>query len=409
MQKILDWVGRGFDQSSLEFVAPDGDSWRLGTGPAVARIKLRHRSVLRRLLRNPELEFGEAYMDGDWEPEDGDLLKVLQVGLHISAHRERLKPFRRLRLMLAEFAERNTPHLSRKNVAHHYDLDNEFYSLFLDKEMHYSCAYFERPDMTLEEAQQAKCAMIARKLNLQPGARVLDIGCGWGGLSLYLARHYDARVVGVTLSTAQHEVAVRRAKAEGLDKQIEFRLQDYRDTPGQFDAAVSVGMFEHVGRPQYQTYFDKVFERLTPEGTALIHTIGRVSPPGHTNPWITKHIFPGGYIPAASEVLPAIEHSGLELNDLEVWRLHYADTLAEWNRRFQAVRGRSAERFGERFCRMWEFYLLASEASFRADSLVIFHFQLARQRERLPLTRNYLYNEPARPNLRLHSSELKTG
>jgi cyclopropane-fatty-acyl-phospholipid synthase len=391
MQKILDWVSRGFDQSSLEFVAPGGRRWRMGTGPVGAQVQMREASVLRRLLKNPEMQFGEAYMDGDWTPENGDLLKVLQVGLNISAHRERLTPFRRLQRTLAAFAERNTPHLSRRNVAHHYDLDNEFYKLFLDAEMHYSCAYFEKPEMTLEQAQQAKCAMIARKLNLKCGARVLDIGCGWGGLSLYLARHFDARVTGVTLSVAQHALAQQRAKAEGLDKQVEFRLQDYRDTPGEFDAIVSVGMFEHVGRPQYQTYFDQIDARLAPDGTALMHTIGRLSPPGRTNPWITKHIFPGGYIPAPSEVLPAIENSGLELNDLEVWRLHYAETLAEWNRRFQRVRGQCAQRFGERFCRMWEFYLLASEASFRADSLVVFHFQMAHGRDRLPLTRDYLY------------------
>ncbi|MCK9192278.1 MAG: cyclopropane-fatty-acyl-phospholipid synthase family protein [Nevskia sp.] len=391
MQKILDWVSRGFDQSSLEFVAPGSRRWRMGTGPVGAQVQMREASVLRRLLKNPEMQFGEAYMDGDWTPENGDLLKVLQVGLNISAHRERLTPFRRLRRSLAAFAERNTPHLSRRNVAHHYDLDNEFYKLFLDAEMHYSCAYFEKPEMTLEQAQQAKCAMIARKLNLKCGARVLDIGCGWGGLSLYLARHFNARVTGVTLSVAQHALALQRAKAEGLDKQVEFRLQDYRDTPGEFDAIVSVGMFEHVGRPQYQTYFDQINARLAPDGTALMHTIGRLSPPGRTNPWITKHIFPGGYIPAPSEVLPAIENSGLELNDLEVWRLHYAETLAEWNRRFQRVRGQCAQRFGERFCRMWEFYLLASEASFRADSLVVFHFQMAHGRDRLPLTRDYLY------------------
>jgi len=391
MQKILNWVSRGFDQSSLEFVAPGGRRWRMGAGPVGAQVQMREASVLRRLLKNPEMQFGEAYMDGDWTPENGDLLKVLQVGLNISAHRERLTPFRRLRRSLAAFAERNTPHLSRRNVAHHYDLDNEFYKLFLDTEMHYSCAYFEKPEMTLEQAQQAKCAMIARKLNLKCGARVLDIGCGWGGLSLYLARHFNARVTGVTLSVAQHALAQQRAKAEGLDKQVEFRLQDYRDTPGEFDAIVSVGMFEHVGRPQYQTYFDQINARLAPDGTALMHTIGRLSPPGRTNPWITKHIFPGGYIPAPSEVLPAIENSGLELNDLEVWRLHYAETLAEWNRRFQRVREQCAQRFGERFCRMWEFYLLASEASFRADSLVVFHFQLAHGRDRLPLTRDYLY------------------
>ena len=396
LQRLLDWVSRGFDQGRLEFIAPDGRTWHLGCGEPLVRLRLREASVLWRIVRNPELRLGETYMDGGWTPENPgsphDLLPAFEIGLRIAALRSQTLPFQKLRQRAAEFAERNTPQRARRNVAHHYDLDNDFYRRFLDAGMHYSCAYFADIGMSLEAAQIAKCEHIARKLQLRPGARVLDIGCGWGGLSLHLARHHGAKVTGVTLSTAQHALATQHARDAGLEGQVEFRLQDYRNTQGQFDGIVSVGMFEHVGRPQYATFFERVRSLLAPDGVALLHTIGRLTPPGSTNPWIRKYIFPGGYIPAASEVLAALEPSGLELADLEVWRLHYARTCQEWNRRFQAARGEIAARFGERFCRMWEFYLQVSEAGFRWDSLVVFHLQMIRRRDRLPLTRAYLHD-----------------
>jgi cyclopropane-fatty-acyl-phospholipid synthase len=292
---------------------------------------------------------------------------------------------------LAMLGELNNPLKSRRNVHAHYDLDYDLYSRFLDRDLHYSCAYFSNPDMGLEAAQQAKCAHIATKLDLQPGARVLDIGCGWGSMALYLAEHHEARVTAITLSPEQLGVARQRAVERKLERLVEFRLEDYRDTRGEFDAIVSIGMFEHVGRPQYHRFFEQVGSLLTPQGTALLHSIGRSTPAGSTNPWIRKYIFPGGYIPAASEIMAAMEPSGLILTDLEVWRLHYARTLAEWNRRFQAERERFAAQLGERFCRMWEFYLQVSEANFRWGDLVVFHAQMERSLERLPLTRDYLY------------------
>ncbi|HEY9544997.1 MAG TPA: cyclopropane-fatty-acyl-phospholipid synthase family protein [Solimonas sp.] len=392
MQLLLDAIGRGFDGGTLEFVAGD-DIWMLGHGEPRARVQLRDPGVLREILLRPSLKFGETYMEHGWEPADGDLLRVLEVGLKFEDSLEHRMKGRRVRALLSQLLELNNPLASQHNVEHHYDLDADLYRRFLDEEMFYSCAYFERDDMTLEAAQQAKCALIARKLDLKPGARVLDIGCGWGGLAIHLAQNHGAHVTGITLSSEQLAVAQARVEELGLNGQIEFRLEDYRSTQGEFDAVVSVGMFEHVGRPQYPTFFKQVRERLKPHGTALIHSIGRLSPPGSGNAWIRKYIFPGGYIPAASEALAVLEESGLLLNDFEVWRLHYAKTLAQWNHRFQTSRAYFVDKLGERFCRMWEFYLLASEASFRWGGLCVFHLQLSHQLDRLPLTRDYLYEK----------------
>jgi len=391
MQSILARIGSKFNQGSLEFRAADGRSWTLGHSEPKALIRLHHPSALPGIVLNPKLRFPESYMEGAWEPADGDLLKVLESAVRMAASVRTGWLGKLLGQGLALLGEINNPLQARSNIHVHYDLDHDLYSRFLDRDLHYSCAYFSNPDMGLEAAQQAKCAHIAAKLDLQPGARVLDIGCGWGSMALYLAEHFDARVTGITLSPEQLAVARRRAAQRGLEQQVEFRLEDYRDTHGEFDAVVSIGMFEHVGRPQYHDFFRQVGRLLTPRGTALLHTIGRSTPGGSGNPWIRKYIFPGGYIPAASEIMAALEPSGLILTDLEVWRLHYARTLAEWNRRFQADRARFAERMGERFCRMWEFYLQVSEANFRWGDLVVFHAQMERSLERLPLTRDYLY------------------
>lgn len=396
MEAFLSRIGRKFGQGCLEFRAADGRVWLLGQREPRAVIRLKNPSALAGIALNPKLRFGEAYMDGAWEPADGDLRRVLEVAIRMVNSVSSSRIERYLGDTLARLGELNNPLRSRSNVHHHYDLDYSLYSAFLDQDMHYSCGYFREDGMDLEAAQQAKCAHIAAKLDLKPGSTVLDVGCGWGSLALYLAQRFDARVTGVTLSEEQFKVAQRRAQERGLARQVEFRLQDYRDVRGEFDAIVSVGMFEHVGRPQYQTFFRQVHDRLAPEGTALLHTIGRSTPPGGGNPWIRKYIFPGGYIPAASEVTAAIEPNGLILTDLEVWRLHYARTLAEWNRRFQANRTRFAARLGERFCRMWEFYLVASEVGFRWGDLVVFHAQMERSLERLPLTRDYLYGGDTR-------------
>lgn len=391
MDAVLDWKQGRFRNGSLRLEGPDGRSLNLGHGAPHAAIRLHRRRTLWRMLLHPGLQFGEAYIDGAWDPLGCTLEQVLEAAVAMTESDSYSARWRTL-WRAAEFVtELNDAFIAARRIRHHYDVDADLYATFLDRDLHYSCAYFADAAMDLEAAQQAKCALIAAKLDLRPNARVLDIGCGWGSLALYLAENHGARVTGITLSPGQFEVAQRRARERGLDGRVEFRLQDYRETTERFDAIVSVGMFEHVGRPQYPRFFESVHERLAHGGTALLHTIGRNGPPQPTNAWIRRHIFPGGYIPAASEIMDALEPSGLRLTDFEVWRLHYALTLAEWNRRFQARRAEFAARLGERFCRIWEFYLQGSEASFRQGNLVVFQLQMSRALNRLPLTRDYLY------------------
>ena len=362
-------------------------------GPHVT-VRLEDEAMARRLVLHPELAVGEAYMDGTLTIENDDLHAFLELltrnrragGSHwiVSAHQTTQMALRRI-------AQSNPMHRARQNVAHHYDLSGELYDLFLDADRQYSCGYFPRPGMTLEQAQDAKKQHIAAKLRIEPGMRVLDIGCGWGGMALTLARDHGARVVGVTLSKEQHSLATRRAEQAGLSDRVEFRLQDYRKVREEFDRIVSVGMFEHVGVPHYQEYFETVKKRLAPGGVALIHTIGRSDPPGTTSPWISKYIFPGGYIPALSEVMAPVEGTGLWPCDVEVWRMHYAYTLRHWYDRFMANIDRARELYDERFCRMWRYYLVASEQSFRFHMHCVFQLQLATERDAVPLTRDYLY------------------
>jgi cyclopropane-fatty-acyl-phospholipid synthase len=333
-------------------------------------------------------------MDGEWEPENGDLRHVLEVCVRMLSSAEisdRLdRILRRVQGLLLQI---NSPRSSRRNVHHHYEIDQQLYESFLDPGLFYSCAYFDRPDLDLTQAQRAKCQHIARKLDLRPNARVLDIGCGWGGLAMYLAEEHGAHVTGITLAQDQADVALQRVRERGLSDRVEIRVEDYRKTHGTFDGIVSVGMFEHVGRPQYPVFFNQIKRMLAQDGVALLHSIGRLAPPGSTNAWIRKYIFPGGYSPAASEVLTALEPTGLILADFEVLRVHYSKTLTHWYKRFQAARPRMVERMGERFCRMWEFYLLASEVSFLWGQLAVFHLQMVHQLDRLPITRDYLYRE----------------
>ena len=383
-------------QGTLVVHFPDTNTRIIGQGPPTAHIHLRERKVLARLLSDPEMAFGEAYMDGDWWPGEGGLLAVFEL-YFANADKFGSNPILDLaRHALRGLREANSRLRSRRNVRHHYDIDHELFARFLDSEMHYSCAYFESPDMDLEAAQQAKCRHIARKLCLEPGDRVLDIGCGWGGLARYLARHYDVTVTGLTLSDDQYEYAQARAQHEGLADRLRFLKQDYREHQRQesdgYDAIVSVGMFEHVGRPQFQIFFDQLQRLLNPGGRSLIHTIGRNGPPiEDTHGWIERYIFPGGYVPSLSEVVPCIEKTGMSLADVEVWRLHYARTLDCWNQRFQQHREAFRDRLGERFCRMWEFYLLGCQAIFRWGELVVFHLQLAQRNDVVPVTRDYLY------------------
>jgi cyclopropane-fatty-acyl-phospholipid synthase len=293
---------------------------------------------------------------------------------------------------------------ARRNVAHHYDLDGRLYSLFLDADQQYSCAYFEQPDQSLDDAQLAKKRHLAAKLVLSPGSRVLDIGCGWGGLALYLAEMAGSRVTGITLSSEQHVVASQRASERGLSNAAEFRLQDYRDVPEQFDRIVSVGMFEHVGVGFYDAFFRKCHSLLDDDGVMLLHSIGRSEGPSVTNPWIAKYIFPGGYIPALSEVLPAVERAGLLVTDIEIQRLHYAETLKAWRQRFLAQRSEVEEFYDAGFVRMWEFYLAAAEMSFREQAMMVFQLQLTKRQGVVPMTRDYIMHEEARLRARERGS-----
>jgi len=373
-----------------------------GTGEAV-HVTLKDPSLARRIVLSPDMAVGEGYMDGDLVIADDDLHGFLGLVIrNIAQHGKPgfQRPFDRGRFALRYLAQFNPMSRARSNVAHHYDLSRELYDLFLDADRQYSCAYFAHPDMTLDQAQEAKKAHIAEKLLIEPDMHVLDIGCGWGGMALTLARDYGARVTGVTLSREQHALATERAEKAGLSDRVDFRMTDYRQLEGQFDRIVSVGMFEHVGVPQYAEYFRNVRERLTDTGIALIHTIGRSAPPGITSPWITRYIFPGGYVPAMSEVLPHIERHDMYATDIEIWRLHYARTLRNWYDRFMANIDKARDLYDDRFCRMWRYYLVASELTFRLNKQVVFQFQLSKVQDSVPLTRDYLYNDDAKPRLK---------
>ncbi len=361
-------------------------------GPAV-RMQLTDPSLYWKLFLNPELHAGEAYMDGRMSFPDSSLRGFLTL---FSLNRLSLSgqptqaALRRVSRGLKRFQQANPVGKAQQNVAHHYDLGNDFYRLFLDAEMFYSCAYFRSPDETLEAAQINKCRLIAAKLDLRPGQRVLDIGSGWGGLARYLAKVADVEVLGVTLSKEQFALAVQRTEAEGLQDRVRFELRDYRALDRTFDRVVSVGMFEHVGVGHYREFFAKARDLLAPDGVMLLHSIGKMSPPGTASPWLRKYIFPGAYSPALSEVFPATEANGLWVTDLEFLRVHYATTLAHWQERFEANRAAVAAMYDERFCRMWEFYLISAEMMFRTGSQEVFHMQLAKTRDAAPIVRDYV-------------------
>lgn len=356
-------------------------------------IRLRDNAVQRKLLASPALAFGEAYMDGRLTIEKGDLRGLIDLYTRndsdsITHPLGRIA--NRLSIALRRLHQYNPVHRAQANVAHHYDLSGALYDLFLDTDRQYSCAYFRDPAETLEAAQANKKRHIAAKLRLEPGQRILDIGCGWGGLALYLAEVAGADVTGITLSREQWETANRRSRDARLDKRTRFFLRDYREETGRYDRIVSVGMFEHVGVGHYREYFDKVRDLLTEDGVFLLHSIGRMGPPGNTNAWLRKYIFPGGYSPALSETLAAVEKAGLWVTDIEILRLHYAETLRRWHDRFQANRDKVRALYDERFCRMWEFYLVGCEYAFRNWDQMVFQMQITRRPDAVPLTRDYM-------------------
>lgn len=364
-----------------------------GTGEEV-RVRFTDRAAEREMLVNPELRLGELYMDGRIIVERGTIYDFLTLLLRDSDTDQRSLAARalgKLRFLTRSIVSRNNLRRARRNVAHHYDLDHRLYEMFLDADQQYSCAYFERPDCTLEEAQLAKKRLVTAKLLVEPDSSVLDIGSGWGGLALYIKQIGGAcDVLGVTLSSEQLDVARSRAADAGLTDSVRFALQDYRRVEGSFDRIVSVGMFEHVGPRFYPAFFGKCRELLKPDGVMVLHTIGHMDGPWYPNPWLDKYIFPGGQLPALSEIVPVIEKAGLLITDVECLRMHYAETLANWRQRFMARRQEARALYDERFCRMWEYYLSCCEAAFRYQNVAVFQIQCARSAYAVPLTREYI-------------------
>ena len=385
---------------TLQVETADGGRFTVGdgTGEQLA-IRFSDAGNPWRLILNPALALGELFMDGHVNVTQGsiyDLLSLAASNLKLREPHSIAKARTQVRTALRRLQQRNSSWRAKRNVAHHYDIDGRIYDLFLDPDRQYSCAYFERRGQSLAEAQLAKKRHIAAKLLIEPGHRVLDIGSGWGGLALYLADHCGADVTGITLSEEQLAIANARSQERSLTARARFRLQDYRAVSDSFDRIVSVGMFEHVGVGYYRAFFGKAEELLADDGVMLLHSIGRMDGPGTCNPWINKYIFPGGYVPALSEVLPAIERAGLIVSDIEILRLHYASTLRDWRRRFNDNRDKVRQIYDERFCRMWDFYLAGCEAAFRYGGQLNFQIQLSRKQEAVPLTRDYIQEWEAR-------------
>lgn len=379
----------------LEVVFPSGKRNLFGAGTSpTASIRFSDTRAVWAILQDPDLNFGEMFMQGRLVVEKGTIYDVLELLLRHAKNVPVSATVRTLdawRMRLKPLLQNNLRGKARANVAHHYDLDDRLYELFLDGERQYSCAYFEQGDEPLDVAQVAKMRHIAAKLLVEPGHQVLDIGCGWGGLSHYLAEVAGAgQVTGITLSVEQLEVARQRAASSASAGQLNYRLEDYRDTQGPFDRIVSVGMFEHVGTAFHDAFFQQCRSLLREDGVMLLHFIGNSDVPDFNNPWIERYIFPGGHIPSMSEFMPALERSGLVVTDIEVLRLHYALTLRHWRERFMAKRAQAMALYDERFCRMWEFYLSMSETAFRYQDIAIFQVQIARKQEAVPLTRDYI-------------------
>jgi len=389
-------LGKLVQKGTLTVVGANGKSRTFGDGhePEVT-VRLHKRSLETKLFLNPCLYLGEAYMDGTLTIEQGTMMEFLCIVTKNLSEAESLPLYHtydKICRMLRFLQQYNPVGRSKDNVAHHYDISNKLYRMFLDDDLQYSCAYFKNPDDDLETAQTNKKLHIASKLLLEPGQRILDIGSGWGGMALFLANAGAGHVTGLTLSEEQLRMSRKRAADTGMEKAVDFKLLDYRLQTGKFDRIVSVGMFEHVGVHHYREFFTKVRELLTDDGVCLLHSIGRKDGPSSTCAWIRKYIFPGGYSPSLSEVLAATEDCGLWVTDIEILRLHYAKTLNNWQARFQANRDKVRDMFDERFCRMWEFYLGLSEAAFVYGDHLVFQMQIAKKRDAVPLTRDYQFD-----------------
>lgn len=401
MDRLLELLLRRFvRRGTLRLTTARGSTFTVGDGGGrFVAVRFTSQAAQRGVLFDPEIRLGEAYMDGTLRVEQGSIADLLAIVLGQSTDGMPpgwALPQWTLRYLYRRWQQLNVPTRSRRNVAHHYDLDGRLYSLFLDADRQYSCAYFENPDQSLDDAQLAKKRHLAAKLLVGDGQRVLDIGCGWGGLALYLAEFCRTNVTGITLSREQWQRAGERATERNLTRSVDFRMQDYRDLEEKFDRIVSVGMFEHVGVVFYDAFFRKAAELLADDGVMLLHSIGRSEGPNVTNPWIAKYIFPGGYIPALSEVLPSIERAGLLVTDIEILRLHYAETLKHWRDRFMAHREEVERIYDQRFVRMWEFYLAASEMAFREQAMMVMQIQLTKRQGVVPITRDYIVREEAR-------------
>ena len=393
---LVSFLNNLFKDDGFELIDSNSKKYVIGSPnkkkPIV--IKLLDKRLMQKLLINPDLYFGEAYMDGSLVIENGTLTEFLELAFknigrgNINSYGAIIK---KIRGTISYLTNINKIIKSKENVAHHYDISEKLYDLFLDENRQYSCAYFKNDDDTLEQAQNNKIHHIIKKLNIQPNQKVLDIGSGWGTLALAIAKKTNASVTGITLSENQFEYSNNKAKEMNLSNQVDFKLIDYRQLNEKFDRVVSVGMFEHVGRNFYKTYFNTVFKLLNEKGLALIHTIGSSMPPRDPQPWIQKYIFPGGYTPSLSEVAKPIEKSGLIVSDIEVLRMHYAHTLRNWKERFLSKKEVVLGMFDEKFFRMWEFYLASCEMAFKWGDQVVFQLQLSKDNISVPNTRDYIY------------------
>jgi len=393
---LISFLNDLFKEDGFELVDSNSKKYVIGNPkkekPIV--IKLLDQKLMQKLLINPDLYFGEAYMDGSLVIQNGTLTEFLDLAFKnigrgdINFYGSIIKKIKGTFRYLTNF---NKIVKSKENVAHHYDISEKLYDLFLDEKRQYSCAYFKNDNDSLEEAQNNKINHIIKKLNIKDNQTVLDIGSGWGGMAIEIAKKTKARVLGITLSENQLKYSRQKAKEMNLENQVEFKLIDYRELKSKFDRIVSVGMFEHVGKKFYRKYFKCVHDLLNENGAALIHTIGSIDRPRDPQPWISKYIFPGGYTPSLSEIARPIEDSNLILNDLEVLRLHYAHTLRNWRERFLNKKDKVLEMFDERFLRMWEFYLAGCEMAFKWGDQVVFQLQLSKDKTTIPPTRDYIY------------------